>query len=599
MTNFIPPEIIDELMQRANIVDVVSDYVALKRRGRNHFGLCPFHNEDTPSFSVNEDKKIYKCFGCGKGGNVIGFVQEVEHINFGEAARMLAERYQLTIPEKALSEEEQRRYSLRQSMLAAHTAAAECYTNSMHSSRTAHAYLEKRGISRQMAERFGLGAAPADNWHALYDHLSGCGFSDEVLLAAGLVSKSSKNGRCYDKFHSRLIFPIRDLRGTVVAFGGRSMGDEQPKYLNSQTTAIYNKSNLLYALDLAADSIREQRQLVIMEGYMDVLTAHSYGVTNTVASLGTAFTEQHARLLNRFVPEDNSRLQVLLAFDGDAAGEKAARMSLDKLAAYDFIEPRVLVFPNSMDPDEFLRSYGQRGWNRLLERYCYPRLDYLLQRALTRHDISTAAGKAAIVGELTAPLRQTVRRTEADSFIRELAHKLQVDENSIRSDLSHSSTSATASTAAAQNITRAGQKIFRSGHPANRQLLLQAICDPKIFAHAQQSLGELFPSTEEEAQLITLIDQLGEHYNFQPSSLFNYIDKENEGLRQFLLKLLQSEIIFGNYEEYISAIQQHHLQDQISLLQKQIAMAEAQHQDTSALVQEKLLLTQKLKGRRS
>ena len=324
MVNRIPQEIIEEVMQRADIVEIVGEYVALRRRGRNYFGLCPFHHEDTPSFSVNGEKQIYKCFGCGKGGNVIGFVQEIEHLSFQEAVRKLAERYHIVIPERAMNPAEQARLAERQAMLAAYHAAAAFYAAQLPLSTAAQAYMQKRGIDSQAATRFGLGCAPEEDWQALYHTLREAGYGEQTLIDCGLISRSGKNGRCYDKFHGRLIFPIRDQRGGVVAFGGRAMRGEEPKYLNSQTTPIYNKSNVLYALDLAGDAIRRSGQVVIMEGYMDVLTAHRHGVENAVATCGTAFTAEHARLLRRYAPEAPERLQVLLALDPDAAGARAA-----------------------------------------------------------------------------------------------------------------------------------------------------------------------------------------------------------------------------------------------------------------------------------
>ena len=593
MAGRIPQDVIDEIMQRADILEIVGEYVPLKRRGRNWFGLCPFHHEDTASFSVNPEKGIFKCFGCGKGGNAVGFLQEIEHLTFSEALHKLGDRYHVAIPEKAMSPEEQRAHSERQTMLAAHSAGAAFYASWLSRSQAAAAYMQKRGISPEMARRFGLGYAPEEDWQALYEHLRQQGYGDDTLIKCGLISKSVKNGRCYDKFHGRLIFPIRDHRGTVVAFGGRALGDEQPKYLNSQTTPIYNKSQLLYSLDLAADAIRSTSQVVVMEGYMDVLTAHSFGVTNAVAALGTAFTPEHIRLLNRFAPEDGRRLQVLLSFDGDGAGQKAARASLEKLAGCDFIEPRVLVYPEQLDPDDFLRRYGRRGWERLLERYCYPQLDYLLLKSLERHDISTAAGKGEVVADLAPALRRTKNLTEYDSFVRQLARRLQVSEDAVRADVGREQARRPAETAVYR------EKQFRPGRPANRQLLLLALSDKNIFRRAREELGGDFPSTEEEAQLIAFVEQLGDRYDFQPASLFNYLEEGQAGLRQFLLKLLQTEAAQGDADvlanDYIRTIKQRGLADRIKALQRRIETA-GSGEDVTELLREKLRLVQEAKN---
>jgi len=603
MANRIPQEIIEEVLQQSNIVDVVGEYVALRKRGRNYFGLCPFHNEDTPSFSVNEDKQIYKCFGCGQGGNVIGFLQELEHIPFADAVRRLADRHGIKIPEKDLSPEEQRRMQERQSLLAMHQLAAKFYAERLEQSRLAQAYLKKRGISPEAADRFGLGAAPEEDWQALHNALSAAGYSEQLQLLSGLVSRSAKNGRCYDKFHGRLIFPIRDARGAVIAFGGRSINEEQPKYLNSQTSPIYNKSQHLYGLDLAGDAIRSRGQVVIMEGYMDVLSAHQYGVENAVASLGTAFTGEQARLLHRYAPNPPDQLEVLLAFDGDGAGAKAALASLERLANYEFTQPRALVFPEQLDPDDFLRRYGQAGWQRLLEKYAYPTLDYLLLKAMERHDSSTAAGKGAIVTELLPAMRRCRNATELDSFILQLSRTLHVSEAAIRADLSRGGRSSSPTERSIPSRPVRLPTACRPGRPcrpANRQLLIFGLSDKNIFETATAQLGENFPSTEEEAQLIAFIQELGAEYDFDPRTLFNHLDSEKEGLRQFLLKLLETDCPTDDREQlardYICSIQRQAKKERLLQLQKQIAEADQSKEDTLALMKEKYELTRELKG---
>ena len=624
MANRIPQEIIEDVLDQTNIVDVVGEYVALKKRGRNYFGLCPFHHEDTPSFSVNEDKQIYKCFGCGQGGNVIGFVQELEHIPFADAVRRLAERQGIKIPERELSPEEQRRMQERQSLLAMHQLAADFYAAQLPLSQLAQAYLKKRGISPEMAQRFYLGMAPEDDWQALHKALSAAGYSEQLQLLSGLVSRSAKNSRCYDKFHGRLIFPIRDARGAVIALGGRAVNDEQPKYLNSQTTPIYNKSQHLFALNLAGDAIRSSGQVVVMEGYMDVLTAHQYGVLNAVASLGTAFTGEQARLLHRYAPEPPGQLQVLLAFDGDGAGAKAALASLERLAGYEFTQPQALVFPEQLDPDDFLRRYGQAGWQRILQKYAYPTLDYLLLRARERHDENSAAGKGAIVAELLPAMRRCRNATELDSFILQLSRTLHVSDAAIRADLARKSSSAPANAGQAEASygAKAGMNAVDSypygsatssspamsrritpgkpGRPANRQLLILSLSDKNIFQRACAELGENFPSTDEEAQLIAFLQELGEDYDYDPRTLFNHLDAEKEGLRQFLLKLIESDCPSENQatlaEDYIRKIKKDALKQEIAALQRSIEEAEQNQEDYLPLIQKIGELQRKLKG---
>lgn len=597
MPGLIPQEIIQEVLQQSNIVDVVGEYVALRKRGRNYFGLCPFHHEDTPSFSVNEEKQIYKCFGCGQGGNVIGFVKEVEHISFAEAVRHLADRCGIQIPEAQLSPAEQQRMQERQSLLAIHKLAAELYQEELARSRSAQAYLEKRGVDLDTARRFGLGAAPEEDWQLLHHALHAAGYSERLQILSGLVTRSGKNQRCYDKFHGRLLFPIRDVRGAVVAFGGRAIGEAQPKYLNSQTTPIYNKSQHLYGLDLAGEEIRRSGQVVLMEGYLDVITAHQYGVKNAVATLGTAFTGEQARLLHRYAPEPPGQLQVLLAFDGDPAGEKAIRAGLERLSGYPFVQPMAMVFPEQLDPDEFLHQYGQKGWQRLLEQYCYPTLDYLLRKAQSRYDANTAAGKGSIVTELLPAMRRCTNATELDSFILQLSRTLHVSEEAIRLDLARSGPAQSLPPTQPKGRART-QATGTPGRLVNRQLLIFALSDKKIFQTAVNELGEHFPSTEEEAQLIAFIQELGDAYTFDPRTLFNELDAEKEGLRQFLLKLIESDCPSQDRQElardYIRRIQIQVKQDRVKELQRLIQEAERTNTDSTALLQEKYALNREL-----
>ncbi len=596
MAGRIPAEILTEIQQRADIVDIVGEYVTLRRRGRNWFGLCPFHQEDTPSFSVNQEKQIFKCFGCGKGGNVIGFIQEVEHLSFGEAARKLADRYHIAIPEEAISPEESRRLQQRRSLLAIHELAAKFFQEQLETSAQAGAYLKRRGISPEMVERFGLGYSPEADWQALHQQLSQAGFGEELQLLSGLVSKSSKNGRCYDKFHGRLIFPIRSAQGQVVAFGGRALGEEQPKYLNSQTTPIYNKSQLLFGLDLAGTAISQQKQVIIMEGYMDVLTAHQYGVENAVASLGTAFTPEQARLLSRYAPGEPEKMEVLLSFDGDGAGAKAALLSLDKLSACPFAEAKVLVYPEQKDPDEFLRTYGQKGWQRLLERYCYSRLDYLLYRAMQRHDPHTAQGKGAIVADLVPAILATDNYTEAEDFIHTLSRRLQVSEQAIRLDVTKGRPKPKGVGTVTQVRPRVSPAEKESFSLAQKQLLLLSLSNREIFQQAYGELGEEMAPTALGKSLLQLVLSLGETYTFQPSSLFNYLPAENEGLRDFLLKLLDTDIPETGQGDlaagYIRTIRQQSLSRQMAALQQKIAAAQDRGEDCTPLIEEKLRLKQ-------
>jgi len=589
MAAFIPQEIIDEVMAKTDIAELVGSYLPLTRRGKNHVALCPFHNEDTPSFSVNQDKQIFYCFGCQKGGNVVHFVMEMESLPFPEAVRKLAARAGVTVPEH-VSPQQKAKNDERQAMLRLHELAADYFASRLRGDNIAGLYLHRRGIAAHIARDFKLGYSPEEDWQALYSHLSGQGYSGELMEKAGLVSKSSKTGRYYDKFHGRLMFPISDYRGKVIAFGGRVLAEGQPKYMNSTQTLIYNKSANLYGLSQAASAIRQADLAIIMEGYTDVLTAHQHGLTNTVASLGTAFTLEHARLLRRYTE------RVLLAYDGDSAGAKASQRGLDILRGQG-LTVRILVLPSGQDPDDFLRRQGLSGWRQLEQESSYDILDYLLNLALAAHDAASAAGKGAIVRELLPAIAKTSSHVERESFITNLAAKLAVTPQTIYADLRKSGLAITAPRLEPALSPALLGSLSAKASDARKQLWRFAIADKKFFQRARAELGADFATGAEEEQLAALIESLGDGYNFLPASLLNYIAPENEGLRQYLLKLLQINISEEQCqkwaEELIPIVRREALRQKIAQINRDLQQ-EVNLEAAQQLLRDKMLLDQQL-----
>ena len=373
----IPESIIEEIKQRNEIVSVVEQYVRLeKKSAQNLFGLCPFHSEDTPSFSVSPGKQIYYCFGCHKGGNVINFIMEIERIGYLDALKLLAERAKIEIP-SSNDEEYQKRADLHKKLYNANTEAARFFYTSLIGPRGAVAreYLKKRGIDPKTAKRFGLGYA-LEEWEELYQHLRSKGYSDEIIFLTGLFKKRSdpsnsgnSSGRgMYDLFRNRLMFPIFDYLGRIVAFGGRAIDDSMPKYINSPETPIYTKGKHLYGFHIAKSS--KVKHLIIVEGYMDAISMHQAGVDNAVASLGTALTEQQALLIRRH-SED-----AVIAYDADAAGQTATLRGLEILTRKG-CRVSVLCLPEGKDPDEFIRKNGPERFISLTKE-AMPLLDYKL-----------------------------------------------------------------------------------------------------------------------------------------------------------------------------------------------------------------------------
>ncbi len=370
----IPQEIIEEIKAKNDIASVVSQYVKLERKGgQNLFGLCPFHSEKTPSFSVSPQKQIFYCFGCHKGGDVFKFIQEHEHLTYLEAIRFLAERAHVHIPETDDPEEEAKQ-QLRASLYAINEEAARFFYRQLtHPTQgsTAIQYLKKRQIDSGIAQAFGLGYAP-NQWHALYDHLKQQGYRDDVLLKSGLFRKN-KRGELYDFFRHRLIFPIIDTMGRILAFGGRALSDEdQPKYLNSPETLIYHKGDLLFAMNLARKS--KANHFILVEGYLDAIALHQAGFPQAVAVLGTALTPRQIRQLKHY------KNDVIVSFDADEAGQTAAKRSFE-LLQQQHLNIRVLMIPQGKDPDEYLKNNGQAAFKALLDQALSVN-DYLFKNLL-------------------------------------------------------------------------------------------------------------------------------------------------------------------------------------------------------------------------
>lgn len=348
---------LDELSARNDIVEIVSQYVQLKKSGANYFGLCPFHNEKTASFSVAPDKQIFHCFGCGAGGGVITFVMKAEGLEFPDAVRFLADKAGIQIPEQGETDRKAARH--RERLYALCKDAARFFYNTLWQpeNRAAQQYFLNRGLHRRIMNQFGLGYAP-DSFHALMDAMTAKGYTREELLDTGLVSRSEK-GNVYDRFRNRVMFPIIDVRGNVIAFGGRVLDDSKPKYLNSPETPIFHKSRNLFALNIAKTTRNDY--FILAEGYMDVIALHQAGFDSAVASLGTSLTEDQARMIARHAE------QIVISYDADGAGQAAAQRAIDILKKCD-LQVKVLKIPGAKDPDEFIREKGADAFRALIER---------------------------------------------------------------------------------------------------------------------------------------------------------------------------------------------------------------------------------------
>ena len=406
MAGLIPQSFIDDLLNRTDIVDVVASRIQLKKAGKNYTACCPFHKEKTPSFSVSPDKQFYYCFGCGAGGNALGFVMDHDQLDFPQAVEDLAKRAGMEVPreEGGRNSNNKPRQPTDSPLYPLLTAAAEYYRQALKSHpqrKAAVDYLKGRGLSGEIARDFGLGFAPP-GWDNLHKHLASDSLQQKAMIDAGLLVENADNPekiKRYDRFRDRVIFPIRDSRGRVIAFGGRVLGDDKPKYLNSPETPVFHKGQELYGLFEARKSNRDLDEIMVVEGYMDVIALAQQGLRNAVATLGTATSEEHLKRLFRIVPS------VLFCFDGDAAGRNAAWRALEATlpSLQDGRRARFLFLPDGEDPDSLVRSEGTDAFRARINQQAQPLADYFFQQLSEEADPRSLEGKAHLV-TLAAPL---------------------------------------------------------------------------------------------------------------------------------------------------------------------------------------------------
>ena len=418
----LPEEFISELKYRSDISDIASSYMQLKRRGRNLVGLCPFHGEKTPSFNIYTENGSFYCFGCGVGGDVITFVMKIENLDYMEAVKFLAQRAGMTVPEDAVDDSMSK---LRTRVFEANREAARFYYSKLYSKEGAKAlsYLHSRALSDKTITRFGLGYSPNSRF-ALTNHLKSKGFTDSELIAANLVFKARSGNGVVDRFVDRAMFPIIDLRGNVIAFGGRIMSDQKPKYLNTSDTIVFNKSHNLFSLNNAKNS--GSRRLILCEGYMDVIALNQAGFTDAVATLGTALTNEQAMLMKRYCDE------VIICYDADEAGQKATSRAINILRNSGLLV-RVITIPDGKDPDEYIRKNGENGptlFKNILDSSGND-IEYRMAKHKQSYDISTTDGKFSYLSQAVKVLATLDNKIEQDLYASKLASEVEVEKSSI------------------------------------------------------------------------------------------------------------------------------------------------------------------------
>jgi DNA primase len=455
----LPRSFTDELRGQADILRVVSDYVTLKKRGANYLACCPFHQEKTPSFNVNPARQLFKCFGCGKAGDVFAFVMAIEGSSFPESIRTVAEKCGVPLPQEVENRDADAREQLRAELIEINRWATEFFCGSLEEGaegQRARDYLVERGVSLETQRTFRLGYAP-NSWDALSNHLKDRGATRQQIERSGLVSLRESGTGFHDRFRGRLMFPIQDAQGRVVAFGGRILGAGEPKYLNSPETALYTKGQHLFGLGQSKDAIRKKGYAVLVEGYLDFLIPFQAGVQQLVASLGTALTEQQVRLLGRYARK------IVVNFDPDTAGASATKRNLEVLVSAGFAV-KVLSLPDNLDPDEYIRKRGTAEYLKLLKT-SQSFMDYVVEEAVKAHDQATPTGKVETINAILPYLKLVKDRiVRAESFER-IADRLKIESHLIRDEFKRAANSR--SDAVRTGVARAALAI----KPAEQRLL--------------------------------------------------------------------------------------------------------------------------------
>jgi DNA primase len=546
----------ERVKQQADIVRVIGEYVRLKKSGANFTGLCPFHQEKTPSFAVHPVKQIYHCFGCGAGGDVFKFVMEMEKSPFPEAIRTVAEKCGIAIPKpRERSPEERRENQQRSALVEMHRETAAFFARALHDSpegKVAAAYLEDRGLDREATKRFGLGFAPSSG-DALLRFLKQK-YPEKLLDVSGLVSRD-QSGRAYDRFRRRIMFPITNESGKVIAFGGRAMGDDTPKYMNSPETPIYTKSTVLYHLDRAKEALRQSDFAVLVEGYMDAIAVARAGIANVVASCGTSLAEPQIKLLGRFTR------RVIVNYDPDTAGQAATERSISLLLESEF-DVRVLALPGKADPDKFLKEQGVDAYRNLLAQ-SPPYLDYLIARA-RQMDRTTAAGKVAALNFLMPYVQRLPNRLLRSEWATRIASELRVDEPVLREALRRAA--AERRSEVKPNASLLGPAV----KPAERQIIRMLVEADGFREKLASELAHdsLHRGLECERLLDLLISKVGEHPD--PATLAAALEERERRLLFEVLFEPVPEPTWDDAENCLSVLRNRRVEEELAVLQKKI-----------------------------
>ena len=572
--------IVDEIKSRCNIVDVIGRVVTLKKAGANYKGLCPFHNEKTPSFIVSETKQIFKCFGCGESGDVITFVEKYYNLDFKGAAEMLARDYGIDLTGAFANQGNKKElYNINREAARYFFKALRAKDN------PGYRYMAGRGITNDTLREFGIGYAD-DNWTSLTDYLTGKGFDPKTLYELGLVSRSDK-GRYYDKFRNRVIFPIINTAGEIIGFGGRVIDKGEPKYLNSSESKAFQKKNNLYGINLAKNYIAKDDCIVLVEGYMDVISLYQAGIKNVAASLGTALTPNQASLIKRYTKN------VILSYDADNAGQLAADRGLDILYN-EGLKAKVLKVPEGKDPDEFIKKNGRQAFAEAMEG-ALPHGDFKIDRIKNKYDLTRDDQRSACIDEAVRMLAK-LKPVDADIYTAKLAKELNVSEGAIRRQLGTAAESGPqrpADDSAASDIkTEMISKVETT--------LLKLITLDKRYLQLPEDLrGHVFKSPAGMSIYRAIAGMTDAVYPLTMDALSSTVDPDYLGyLDEVLDTAITPERERQTYDECISFIRKKMLADRVEDLSSQIEMGEGilSEEESNKLMTELVEIQRKING---
>ena len=518
---------IEDLKSQINIVDVVGRVVALKRAGANHKGVCPFHNEKTPSFVVSEQKQIFTCFGCGASGDVIKFSQRYYNLDFNEAVDKLAGEYGITIKRSSFGEDREKYYEINKE------AARFFYRAFTEEKNAGYTYMKNRGLDDAILKKFGIGYAD-EKWDSLYTYFKNKGVDEKILLELGLISESK--GKYYDKFRNRVMFPIINTSGKVIGFGGRAIGDDNPKYLNSPENKVFQKKNNLYALNTTKQDIGKDGYAILVEGYMDAISLYQGGVRNVAASLGTALTENQTKLLKRYTKS------VVLSYDADAAGQNAAMRGIEILNKED-CKVRVLHVTDGKDPDEFIKKNGREAFLKLIDG-ALPYIDYKLNFIQKDMDLNTDEGKIDYI-KAAAGILKELSPVEADVYIRKLSKTLRIAEGAIKMEIMGNTTGGSRNSQPAVQRSHRAEEVQEEMSSLEANILKTLLMNPQL-TEKLLDYSEIMSSAPARKVTDILFELYGLNGDFHMNQLTDRLEPEES---EQLIRNLNNIVIAGNEEQ--------------------------------------------------